>query len=225
MRANHSSNRLQFDVQALHHPVDGVPPGLMPARQRLVQALAVQPGGLGNLGDAFVPGHITQSSNECIGVVILIAIGQIFSNRLIRFQQAVAGIEGGQFSHGLYLFCQFFGPLDILILCGLVTAAQQNNNRLPAYRVIHPITQANVYLQFTHTVPNRGGIAKAAARHARQPLGNRPGRAPVPEAGRPFIKYFSINDLIFNACSVAYQLQMARFFWFFIEECETSYAR
>ena len=62
------------------------------------------------------------------------------------------------------------------------------------------------------TVPNRGGIAKAAARHARQPLGNRPGRAPVPEAGRPFIKYFSINDFIFHACSVAYQLQMARFF-------------
>ena len=174
MRANHSSNRLQFDVQALHHPVDGIPPGLMLARQRLVQALAVQPGGLGNMGDAFVPGHITQSSNECIGVVILIAIGQIFSNRLIRFQQTVAGIEGGQFSHGLYLFCQFFGPLDILVLCGLVTAAQQNNNRLPAYRVIHPITLANVYLQFTHTVPNRGGIAKVAAHNARQPLGNRP---------------------------------------------------
>ena len=36
MRANHSSNRMQFDVQTLHDSVAGC---------------------FGNIGDAFVPGH------------------------------------------------------------------------------------------------------------------------------------------------------------------------
>ena len=185
----------QPDVQGLQDLEQGLDARIAVAGKGAIERLPSQSAGLGDGGHAFGPRHVAEGLGEVPGVMFLQGGVEVLDQRLVGVEE-IHHIEFLEFDRAhLNLLRHLLGLPYISPLAGLVSATEQDDDRLLANGVVDAVALADIDSKLADAAANRSVVAKVAVLNALQTGKDRRSSTEVTQSNEPLLEDLRVDEL------------------------------